>query len=242
MPTQKNAVETMDRMIRWYKKQTPFFYRFVEGLSTGSMMMTAMSCRNMDLYSLVVFLCQWISSFLFHVCPSRVTIGVDYMTIHELILTRLGRVNPWVSLYFRILYVIYAHRHITDPRLTFFLTENVVMSLVMTVSVAFLFRHDGGCWRYMCHSGLLIGGYTLKKACIRHSHWIGASLMSTLFHLLLGLLVHDECEFVSRTPSPIMILVFLHPFVTMVCWYVMIERYVKYFLFQTGGVRLKKKR
>lgn len=86
--------------MRFYDLQVriPFHWRFLEGISTGSMTLVHFYSGKYDIVSLVVFLVHWFFSFQFHMTYTQEDKEKDQLWIQFVSCERLGFCHPKTSL------------------------------------------------------------------------------------------------------------------------------------------------
>lgn len=192
-------VALLSRELSLYHEKTPMVYRVTEGLTTGCMMILAMIsdqkrvATTMKTYEHSVYFFQWIASFLFHVAPTISTVYLDWLTIQELILMRLSRVNPFLGMSFRYMYTVYHVIQTLCPVMR--VPPHILNQIMATIATFFMSLHIDTTEAFLAYIGyslLSMVAYELKLLFMLVERYRVASLMSSIFHVFLGCVVYVE--------------------------------------------------
>jgi len=170
-------------------------YRYMEALSTCSMLFAYIWKTSYDWnLCMTYFIHSMISMWFYLSGYSSLFYYWDKIMIELLVCERVQQKNKWVGYLFHILVLVF-HNHKKYP----FFSRTVASLAVLTVAILSFYYGDhwGKIFSYLFVSGLCVVFSVLSDVSVYFEHWYLSALLTTYFHLFLGVAVDIENSMVS---------------------------------------------
>jgi hypothetical protein len=176
------------------------YLRGIEGLSTGIMYFISRSYKMDDYYLQKILLCHWIFSLSWHLYPSKLTLLLDIIGIHFIIIIRLLIMikNFDFNHYIYVVYLLLFYDFKCTIVSLFILNLKFIVYAIFIISIYHL--HHNYIFYYLFYFGMAFLSHYISSLCYNHLsskifkkyNIYFKNLFVILFHIFLGISFYYE--------------------------------------------------
>jgi hypothetical protein len=171
--------------------------RFLEGLSTGSMVYCYLYKKRLPLDILLIsYFVHWFFSFLFHITYSKFYLFMDTMLIHIVIAERFLKGNQNMGIIYQLIFLVRNEKYGN--------VFNVILAFIGTLGTCIENRHPVLSLYFL--SIILAGIFYISNWIFYFNYYNKLSSYSiTIYHLFLGFHVYYELPFEKNQKDSMLI-------------------------------------